>query len=61
MNFTTINYTLADVGTHTYTVSEVKGDDGTVTYDGTIYTVEATVTDAGNGTLNVSKVIKKKW
>ena len=59
VNFTTINYTLADVGTHTYTVSEVKGDDGTVTYDGTIYTVEATVTDAGNGTLNVSKVIKK--
>ena len=59
VNFTTINYTLADVGTHIYTVSEVKGDDGTVTYDGTIYTVEATVTDAGNGTLNVSKVIKK--
>ncbi|MFR7573561.1 MAG: Spy0128 family protein [Blautia faecis] len=61
VNFTTINYTLADVGTHTYTVSEVKGSDGTVTYDGTVYTVEVTVTDAGNGTLNVSKVIKKKW
>ena len=59
VNFTTINYTLADVGTHTYTVSEVKGSDGTVTYDGTVYTVEVTVTDAGNGTLNVSKVIKK--
>ena len=59
VNFTTINYTLADVGTHTYTVSEVKGKDGTVTYDENVYTVEATVTDAGNGTLNVSRVIKK--
>ena len=38
---------------------KLREDDGTVTYDGTIYTVEATVTDAGNGTLNVSKVIKK--
>ena len=59
VKFAAINYTLADVGTHTYTVSEVKGKDGTVTYDENVYTVEATVTDAGNGTLNVSRVIKK--
>ncbi len=36
--FDQINYTSADIGTHTYTVREVAGDDPTVIYDGTAHT-----------------------
>ena len=43
--------TFDKVGTYTYTVSEVKGDKGGVTYDDTVYTVTVTVTDDGNGKL----------
>lgn len=38
-------------GTYTYTVSEVKGDDSTITYDETVYTAVITVTDDLSGHL----------
>ena len=46
-----------DIGEYQYTVNEVKGDAAGYTYDDTIYTINATVTDAGNGTLTVTPVI----
>ena len=59
VTFSSLNYTLKDVGTHVYTVSEVQRENTEVTYDTTEYTVEVTVADAGNGKLKVSKTIKK--
>ena len=53
IDFTKINYTLADVGEHTYTVTEVKGELGGVDYSTASYTVTVTITDNGDGTLNV--------
>lgn len=53
-----IEYTKA--GTHAYTLREVNG--GTtgmgITYDGTTYTVETTITDNGDGTLKAEHVLK---
>ena len=46
-----------DTGEYQYTVNEVKGNAAGYTYDDTIYTINATVTDAGNGTLTVTPVI----
>lgn len=49
-------FTKDDVGTYAYTVTENSGGqtiDG-VTYDGTAYTVEIVVEDAGNGVLSVT-------
>ena len=46
-----------DTGEYQYTVNEVKGDAAGYTYDDTIYTINVTVTDAGNGTLTVTPVI----
>ncbi len=37
--------------THTYTVTEVRGDNDTITYDGTVYTFTVEVIDDGNGRL----------
>ena len=45
-------------GTYTYTVSEVKGDEPGVTYDGRTYDVTFTVTDDGNGKLVVTHVVQ---
>ncbi len=53
--FSPITYVAA--GTYTYTVSEVKGDKGGVTYDETVYTVTVIVTDNGDGTLTAVQVI----
>ena len=39
-------------GNHTYTVREVKGSAGGVTYDDQAYTVYTTITDNGDGTLS---------
>ena len=52
--FDKIEYTLADLGTHTYTISEVKGDKGGVTYDAAVKTVTVDVSDKGDGTLKVT-------
>ena len=48
--FSAIELTAA--GTYTFTLAEVKGDVGGVTYDATQYTVTVTVTDDGNGNLS---------
>ena len=52
--FAPITYTVADVGTHTYTVTEIAGDKGGITYDGKTYTVTVTVADDGQGNLTVA-------
>jgi len=54
-NFSPITYTAA--GVYKYTVSEVKGTKGGVTYDDTVYTITVTVTDNGKGILTASTVI----
>ena len=61
VEFAPISYQLNgeknDLGTHKYKVREVKGDAAGYTYDDTIYTINVTVEDAGNGTLTVTPVI----
>jgi len=54
--FTFDALTFDKVGEYVYTVSEVKGDKGGVTYDATVYTVKVTVTDDGNGKLVATAV-----
>lgn len=39
-------------GVHVYTLAEVPGEDGGMTYDSAVYTVRTTVTDNGDGTLS---------
>ncbi|MDO4436490.1 MAG: FctA domain-containing protein [Coriobacteriaceae bacterium] len=46
--------TFADAGTYEYTLVEVEGTAGGVTYDKTVYDVTATVTDNSDGTLSVA-------
>ncbi|MGI6334142.1 MAG: Spy0128 family protein [Saccharofermentanales bacterium] len=53
-SFTTLNYTLGDVGTKTYTVKEKAGSQGAIIYDTTVFVVEVEISDNGDGTLNVS-------
>lgn len=45
-------------GKHTYTLREVKGDAGGITYDGKTYTIETTITDKGDGTLSATHELK---
>ena len=45
-------------GTHTYTLREVKGKTGGITYDGKTYTIETTITDKGDGTLKAKHELK---
>lgn len=54
ITFEPISYSMEDVGTHTYTVYEVKGSDTHIDYDDTQYTVQVQVTNQ-NGKLQVSK------
>ncbi len=51
-----IEYTKA--GTHTYTLREVKGNIGGITYDAATYTIETVVKDNGDGTLGVEHKLK---
>ena len=51
-----IEYT--EAGTHTYTLREVKGNAGGITYSDAKYTVETTITDNGDGTLSAKHVLK---
>ena len=46
------NITYTEAGVHTYTLREVKGTAGGVTYDEAVYTVTVTVTDDWNGQLH---------
>ena len=50
VTFSSITYT--EPGAHTYTVREVKGTAGGVTYDDQLYTVYTTISDNGDGTLS---------
>jgi len=50
--------TYTEVGEHTYTLREVKGDAGGITYSTATYTIVTTVTDNGDGTLDVHHVLK---
>ena len=52
-----IEYTAA--GKHAYTLREVQGDAGNgITYDGETYTIETTITDKGDGTLEAKHALK---
>ena len=48
------NVTFTKPGTYAYAISEIPGDLGGVTYDQSVYFATATVTDEGNGTLDVA-------
>jgi pilin isopeptide linkage protein len=50
--FTKIIYSLNDVGTHTYVISENIGEDKTIGYVAEPVTVTVTVSDNGDGTLS---------
>ena len=56
VKFKAIKYT--EVGHHAYKLSEVKGNAGGITYDGTTYTIETTVTDNGKGQLVATHELK---
>lgn len=51
-----IEYTKA--GTHPYTLREVKGNAGGITYSDAEYGIETTITDNGDGTLKAEHVLK---
>ena len=54
--FSATEYTKA--GEHTYTLREVKGNAGGVTYDKTVHTVVTTITDNGKGQLVATHKLK---
>ena len=56
VTFSPIEY--AETGEHTYTLSEVKGDAGGVTYDETVYTIVTTIADNGKGQLVATHKLK---
>lgn len=56
ITMSTIEYTKA--GTHTYTLREVKGNAGGITYSDAKYTIETTITDNGDGTLSANHELK---
>ena len=45
-------------GTHAYTLREVKGNAGGITYSDVEYGIETTITDNGDGTLEAKHVLK---
>ena len=47
-----------EAGKHTYTLREVKGSAGGVTYSDAKYTIETTIADNGDGTLKAEHVLK---
>lgn len=52
VTFNAVHYTSDDLGEHSYTVREVEDNAGGVTYDKSVYTVTANVTDNGRGSLS---------
>lgn len=56
ITMSTIEYTKA--GTHPYTLREVKGNAGGITYSDAKFTIETTITDNGDGTLKAEHVLK---
>ncbi len=51
---TSFNYTLADIGEHTYIIREIAGTAAGYTYDTTVHTIIVTVSDQRDGTLSVT-------
>lgn len=56
VTFRAIKYT--EIGQHTYTLREVKGDAGGITYDDTTYTIVTTISDNGKGQLVATHELK---
>ena len=57
VTFKPIKYT--EIGQHTYTLREVKGDAGNgITYDDTVYTIVTTISDNGKGQLVAAHELK---
>jgi pilin isopeptide linkage protein len=54
VKFTKITYTQADIGTHTYIISENAGSESNIGYTAKPVTVTVEVSDAGNGHLNAN-------
>jgi pilin isopeptide linkage protein len=54
IDFTEINYVTADIGPHTYTISEVNDGEMFVEYTDKTFTVTVDVEDAGDGKLTAS-------
>ncbi|MBM6931763.1 hypothetical protein H5999_12055, partial [[Clostridium] spiroforme] len=58
--FGDISYDQGDIGkTYVYTISETKGTIAGVTYSKEEYKVEVSVSDAGNGQLQIDKKVTK--
>lgn len=56
VTFKAIKYT--EIGQHIYTLREVKGNAGGITYDGTTYTIVTTISDDGKGQLVATHELK---
>lgn len=56
VTFSPIKYT--EIGQHTYTLHEVKGNAGGITYDDTVYTIVTTISDNGKGQLVATHELK---
>lgn len=54
--FSPIEYT--EIGQHTYTLREVKGNAGGITYDENVYTIVTTISDNGKGQLVATHKLK---
>ncbi len=54
VTFSTINYDYSDIGEHTYIIREKAGSNGNIVYSTEFYTVKVTVSDKGDGTLEVA-------
>ena len=52
VRFSPLQYTFEDIGTHTYTIREIAGNDSTIIYDPHVETVTVTVSDGGHGILD---------
>lgn len=57
VTFKAIKYT--EIGQHIYTLHEVKGNAGGITYDGTTYTIVTTISDNNKGQLVATHELKK--
>ena len=56
VTFSAIKYT--EIGQHTYTLREVKGNAGGITYDENVYTIVTTISDNGKGQLVATHKLK---
>ena len=55
-----LTFDLSDAGkTFSYTFSEQQGDDANITYDKTVYRMDVTPTDNGDGTMSIHTVVTK--